>query len=64
LELAPRAGYRFNDRPDRAQFAGASGSFSVLEGQPSQHVRMGFATSGPAAELTDPDGNVVELLPG
>jgi catechol 2,3-dioxygenase-like lactoylglutathione lyase family enzyme len=64
LELAPRAGYRFKDRPDRAQFAGASGSLSVLEGEPSQHVRMSFATSGPAAELTDPDGNVVELLPG
>ncbi len=64
-ELAPRAGYRFKDRPDRAQFAGASGSFSVLEGDaPSRNVRMSFTTGGPAAELTDPDGNVVELVPG
>ena len=63
-ELAPRAGFRLNDRPNRAQFAGVSGSFSVLEGEPSRHVRMAFPTSGPAAELTDPDGNVVELVPG
>jgi catechol 2,3-dioxygenase-like lactoylglutathione lyase family enzyme len=61
-ELGPRAGYRFNERPDRAQFAGASGSFSVLEGEPSEHVRMAFATTGEPAELTDPDGNVVELV--
>jgi catechol 2,3-dioxygenase-like lactoylglutathione lyase family enzyme len=61
-ELAPRAGYRFNDRPNRAQFAGASGSFSVLEGEPSEHVRMAFATTGEPAELTDPDGNTVELV--
>ena len=63
-ELAPRAGFLLNDRPNRAQFAGASGSFSVLEGEPSRHVRMAFPTSGPAAELTDPNGNVVELVPG
>jgi catechol 2,3-dioxygenase-like lactoylglutathione lyase family enzyme len=61
-ELAPRAGYQVNERPDRAQFAGASGSFSVLEGEPSEHLRMAFATSGEPAELTDPDGNIVELV--
>jgi catechol 2,3-dioxygenase-like lactoylglutathione lyase family enzyme len=63
--LAPRAGFRLNKvTAERAQFSGASGSFSVLTGEPTRHLRMAFATSGEAAELIDPDGNVVELLRG
>jgi catechol 2,3-dioxygenase-like lactoylglutathione lyase family enzyme len=60
--LAPRAGFELGtDTPERAQFQGESGSFSVLAGTPTQHMEMAFAASEPA-ELADPDGNLVKLV--
>jgi catechol 2,3-dioxygenase-like lactoylglutathione lyase family enzyme len=62
--VAPEAGFRLAAAlPDRVRFAGAGGSFTVLPGPPTRHLRMAFHTSGPAADFLDPDGNVVELLP-
>jgi catechol 2,3-dioxygenase-like lactoylglutathione lyase family enzyme len=43
--VAPYTGYRFRGRhpsPDRAQFADASGSFSVVAGTPTEHVHLAF----------------------
>jgi catechol 2,3-dioxygenase-like lactoylglutathione lyase family enzyme len=41
--VAEHAGYRLNPRArDRAQFLGASGSFSVLAGEPSENVHLAF----------------------
>jgi catechol 2,3-dioxygenase-like lactoylglutathione lyase family enzyme len=41
--VAPHAGFRLKtDRPERAQFAGASGSFSLVAGQPTEHVHLAF----------------------
>jgi catechol 2,3-dioxygenase-like lactoylglutathione lyase family enzyme len=41
--VAEHAGYRLNPRTrDRAQFLGASGSFSVLAGEPSENVHLAF----------------------
>ena len=60
--IAPRAGFRLRtDTPERAQFAGESGSFSVLAGTPTRHLEMAFAADE-AGELADPDGNLVELV--
>jgi catechol 2,3-dioxygenase-like lactoylglutathione lyase family enzyme len=60
--IAPRAGFRLGtDTPDRAQFRGESGSFSVLTGTPTRHLEMAFAASEPA-ELVDPDGHLVKLV--
>ncbi len=42
-QVAPHADFRLvTDLPERARFAGASGSFSVLEGIPTQHLHMAF----------------------
>jgi catechol 2,3-dioxygenase-like lactoylglutathione lyase family enzyme len=60
--VAPRAGFQLGtDTPERAQFEGESGSFSVLTGTPTQHLEMAFAASEPG-ELIDPDGNTVKLV--
>jgi catechol 2,3-dioxygenase-like lactoylglutathione lyase family enzyme len=41
--IAPHAGFRLRtDTPERAQFAGASGSFSVVRGMPSEQVHLAF----------------------
>src|SRR5215207_10180315 len=41
--VAPHAGLRLrHDSPDRAQFVGVSGSFSVVAGTPTEHVHMAF----------------------
>jgi len=41
--VAPHAGFRLRlDRADRAQFAGSSGSFSVVAGTPTEHLHMAF----------------------
>jgi catechol 2,3-dioxygenase-like lactoylglutathione lyase family enzyme len=41
--VAPHGGFRLRrDRPDRAQFAGESGSFSVVAGTPTEQVHMAF----------------------
>jgi catechol 2,3-dioxygenase-like lactoylglutathione lyase family enzyme len=45
--VAAYAGFRLRrDLPERAQFAGASGSFSLVRGTPTEHVHLAF----PAAE--------------
>jgi catechol 2,3-dioxygenase-like lactoylglutathione lyase family enzyme len=47
--IAPHAGLRLqDDTPERAQFAGASGSFSLVAGNPTQNVHVAFATDDDA----------------
>ena len=47
--IAPHAGIRLkHDSPDRAQFAGASGSFSVVAGEPTQNLHMAFPAAANA----------------
>jgi catechol 2,3-dioxygenase-like lactoylglutathione lyase family enzyme len=47
--VAPYAGFRLRrDLPERAQFAGQSGSFSVVAGEPTEHVHMAFPVSDDA----------------
>jgi catechol 2,3-dioxygenase-like lactoylglutathione lyase family enzyme len=44
--IAPHVGIRLkHDSPERAQFAGASGSFSVVAGEPTQNLHMAFPAS-------------------
>jgi catechol 2,3-dioxygenase-like lactoylglutathione lyase family enzyme len=60
--VAPHAGFRLSaDEPDRAQFRGEGGSFSVVAGTPTEHLHMAFP-AGYAALVRDPDGNDVELV--
>ena len=41
--VAPHAGFRLkHDAPDRAQFAGEGGSFSLVEGTPTEHLHIAF----------------------
>jgi catechol 2,3-dioxygenase-like lactoylglutathione lyase family enzyme len=42
--IAPYAGYRLrsSDRPDRAHFVGAGGSFSLVPGTPTENVHLAF----------------------
>ena len=48
--IAPHAGFRLKtDTPERAQFVGETGSFSVVHGTPTEHVHMAFAASENAA---------------
>ena len=48
--IAPHAGlWLSDDEPERAQFAGASGSFSVVAGTPTEHLHMAFGASDDAA---------------
>jgi catechol 2,3-dioxygenase-like lactoylglutathione lyase family enzyme len=50
--VSDHTGFRLrSDLPDRARFAGDSGSFSVVDGTPSEHVHMAF----PAGEDTTVD---------
>jgi catechol 2,3-dioxygenase-like lactoylglutathione lyase family enzyme len=47
--VAPYAGFRIgSDTPERAQFLGAGGSFSVVAGRPSEHVHLAFPAGGDA----------------
>ncbi len=42
--VAPYTGFcLYADTPERAQFVGDSGSFSVVAGTPTEHVHMAFA---------------------
>jgi catechol 2,3-dioxygenase-like lactoylglutathione lyase family enzyme len=46
---APYAGLRLgSDTPDRAQFVGETGSFSLVSGRPTEHVHMAFPTGDDA----------------
>jgi catechol 2,3-dioxygenase-like lactoylglutathione lyase family enzyme len=41
--VAPHAGFRVGtERPDYLRYAGASGSFSLLTGPPTEHLHMAF----------------------
>ena len=41
--VAPHAGFRLRDEaPDRVQFAGGGGSFSVVRGAPTEHLHVAF----------------------
>jgi catechol 2,3-dioxygenase-like lactoylglutathione lyase family enzyme len=43
--IAPHAGLRLReDTPELARFAGTSGSFSLVRGEPTEHVHMAFPT--------------------
>jgi len=48
--IAPHAGLRLgSDTPDRVQFRGAGGSFSVVTGAPTEHLHMAFPAAANAA---------------
>ena len=48
--VAPHAGFRLgHDARDRAQFVGASGSFSVVAGAPTERLHMAFPAADDAA---------------
>jgi catechol 2,3-dioxygenase-like lactoylglutathione lyase family enzyme len=52
--IAPHAGLRRgSDTPDRVQFRGASGSFSLVPGPPTEHLHMAFGT--------EDDGDVIRF---
>jgi catechol 2,3-dioxygenase-like lactoylglutathione lyase family enzyme len=41
--MAPHAGFRLTtDTPERAQFSGGNGSFSILPGEPTEDLHMAF----------------------
>jgi catechol 2,3-dioxygenase-like lactoylglutathione lyase family enzyme len=43
--IGPHAGLRIgDDTPDRVQFAGTSGSFSLVRGEPTENLHMAFPT--------------------
>jgi catechol 2,3-dioxygenase-like lactoylglutathione lyase family enzyme len=45
--VAPHTGFHLRvDKPDRAHFSGAGGSFSLVSGEPTEHVHVAF----PAAD--------------
>jgi catechol 2,3-dioxygenase-like lactoylglutathione lyase family enzyme len=47
--VAPHAGLRLgDDTPDRVQFAGRSGSFSLVPGTPTENLHMAFPTDDDA----------------
>ena len=47
--IAPHAGLRVrDDTPDRAQFAGSSGSFSLVKGTPTENLHLAFPTDDDA----------------
>lgn len=49
--VAPHAGFRLNvQTPERAQFVGPSGSFSVVRGEPTENLHMAFPGDDAAAD--------------
>jgi catechol 2,3-dioxygenase-like lactoylglutathione lyase family enzyme len=47
--IAPHAGLRVTDgTPDRVQFTGTSGSFSLLRGTPTENLHLAFPTDDDA----------------
>ena len=47
--IAPHAGLRLrDDTPDRAEFAGSGGSFSLVRGTPTENLHMAFPTDDDA----------------
>jgi catechol 2,3-dioxygenase-like lactoylglutathione lyase family enzyme len=50
VALAPHAGLRLRtDTPERVQFAGATGSFSLVAGEPTERMHLAFPAAGEAA---------------
>ena len=50
VAIGPHARFRLKeDAPDRCQFVGESGSFSVVAGTPTEHVHLAFPTTDDAA---------------
>jgi catechol 2,3-dioxygenase-like lactoylglutathione lyase family enzyme len=48
--VAPHAGFRLkHDLEDRTQFVGETGSFSIVDGEPSQNVHLAFGVADDAA---------------
>jgi catechol 2,3-dioxygenase-like lactoylglutathione lyase family enzyme len=48
--VAPHAGFRLqHESPNRAQFVGERGSFSVVSGSPTEHVHIAFPVDGNSA---------------
>ena len=48
--VAPHAGLELSDdQPERAQFRGSSGSFSLVAGTPTEHLHMAFGVADDAA---------------
>ena len=46
--VAPYGGFRMaGERPDRVRFAGESGSFSIVDGRPTEGLHLAFAADGP-----------------
>jgi catechol 2,3-dioxygenase-like lactoylglutathione lyase family enzyme len=44
--VAPHAGFRLKtDTPERAQFSGGNGSFSILPGEPTEDLHMAFSVA-------------------
>jgi catechol 2,3-dioxygenase-like lactoylglutathione lyase family enzyme len=61
--IAPYAGLRVNhDAPERVRVQGVSGSFSVLPGEPTEHVHIALAASRDATYVIDPAGFTIELV--
>jgi catechol 2,3-dioxygenase-like lactoylglutathione lyase family enzyme len=61
--IAPKGGFRLSrDLPERAQFKGRSGSFSVVLGRPTENAHLAFPATGESESVIDPDGNTVELV--
>jgi catechol 2,3-dioxygenase-like lactoylglutathione lyase family enzyme len=62
--IAPDAGLSLEDLPpERAIFHGESGSFSLVPGDPTEHLTMALPSARGAA-VVDPDGNLVALTTG
>ena len=50
--IAPHAGLRTGtDTPDRVQFVGADGSFSLVRGTPTEHLHLAFPTAENASSI-------------
>ena len=62
-DVGGRAGFELrDDSAGRARFAGATGSFSVLDdGLPAAGIELAFPAAASGA-MIDPDGNRVELV--
>jgi catechol 2,3-dioxygenase-like lactoylglutathione lyase family enzyme len=59
--IAPDTGLKLrDDLPERAQFVGEGGSFSLVAGSPTENVTLALRSTRGAA-VVDPDGNLVAL---
>jgi catechol 2,3-dioxygenase-like lactoylglutathione lyase family enzyme len=62
-EIAPAAGLRIGSADaEHAWFQAAASSFTLVEGEPTRHLRMAFEAAGAGAIRIDPDANTIELV--